>query len=225
MSAARQIRFGWQSIVFMLVATISVSYGQSPPIDRTPTSVIEAMQQLNNIDRGPTRSKQPQPTEFVGEIPSNAPVTLESCRAAAEYSSRTDGDALVVMINGTLAYERYEPGWSRWKEHRLANASESFAGIVSLMAVQDGLLTLDEPVCQTILEWANDPKLSKVTIRQLLNLTSGTETGKSGIAVTYKEAVQATSKHAPGSTFEYGENPFQVFGDLIPDYSPRPIAF
>ena len=32
-------------------------------------------------------------------------------------------------------------------------------------AAQDGLLTFDEPVSQTIQEWRNDPERSAITIR------------------------------------------------------------
>lgn len=92
---------------------------------------------------------------------------------AADYSAKHVGDAVLVMQNGTVLFERYEEGASASKPHMLASGTKSFTGVVAMFAVQDGLLDLDEKVADTITEWKEDPAKSKITIRHLLSLSSG----------------------------------------------------
>ena len=54
-----------------------------------------------------------------------------------------------------------------------SSANKSFSGIAALAAVHDGLFRLDDPVSDTITEWRNDPRKSRITIRQLLSQTRG----------------------------------------------------
>jgi len=211
--------FAWILIVncsvSILLLVSSVTCGQDPQIERLPTNLSEALLRLQMLDTGPTRQKQLEPVEFFAELPKNPLVSIESCRAAAEYSAKMDGRALVVLINDQPGYERYEPSWPRFKSHRLGNASECFVGVVAAKAVQDGLFNFDDPVSDTITEWADDSKKAVVTIRQLLTMTSGIEPGEVGYVATYKTAIQATLQNDPGKSFGYGANAFQIFGELI----------
>jgi len=52
---------------------------------------------------------------------------------------------------------------------------KSFWGLVAYATATDGLLDLDEKVTDTITEWKSDPGKNGITIRQLMNLTSGVE--------------------------------------------------
>ncbi len=215
MSATRFKLFAWMCSVLIFNANAEVAFGQDLSIQPLPTNLTEALQQLQTLDRGPTRQRLLGPAEFGDEFPDNPLVSLQSCRAAADYAAKMDGRALVVIIDNKPGYERYEASWPRWKEHQLGNASECFAGVVAALAVQDGLLEFDEPVAKTITEWADDSKRSEITIRQLLTLTSGIEPGDADFTSTYKKAIQAKSINDPGSTFTYGSHAFQVFGELI----------
>jgi CubicO group peptidase (beta-lactamase class C family) len=86
---------------------------------------------------------------------------------------------------------------------------------MAVAAQEDGLLKLDEKVCETITEWKSDPLKSKITIRQLLTLTSGLDVNRSQIPPAYSEAIKFPAKHEPGTFFEYGPVPFQVFGEVM----------
>lgn len=92
---------------------------------------------------------------------------------AADYSTQRSGRAVLVLHRGELAYERYDNGWSALRPHMLASGTKSFSGVIAMMAVQDGLMSLDEPACETLTEWKEDPRKSKITIRHLLTLSSG----------------------------------------------------
>jgi CubicO group peptidase (beta-lactamase class C family) len=84
-------------------------------------------------------------------------------------------------------------------------------------AVEDGLLTLDEKVVDTITEWKDDPRKSQVTIRHLLSLTSGIVPGSTREASpSYARSVAiAGAKFWPGQRFQYGPIPYQIFGELM----------
>jgi CubicO group peptidase (beta-lactamase class C family) len=81
-----------------------------------------------------------------------------------------------------LLFERYDNGWSRNLPHPLASGSKSFVGVLAMMAVEDGLLSLDEKAADTLTEWKDDPRKSRITVRQLLNLSSGLSPGTAEFA-------------------------------------------
>lgn len=133
---------------------------------------------------------------------------------AAAYSRDRGGFAMAVMVNGKVAFEEYAPGRSPEQGSELASATKSFAGLVAIAAVEDGLLTLDEKVSDTITEWKEDERRD-ITIRRLLHLDSGIPGGEAGMVPRYAQAIQVKSVSKPGQRFSYGPNPYQVFGMLM----------
>ena len=112
--------------------------------------------------------------------------------------------------------ERYADGYSRDRSHALYSGTKSFWGVTAVAAQEDGLLSLDEPVAQTIHEWRGDPGKSRVTVRELLQLTSGFGFGGLGSAVpAFEKAIATALKNEPGRVFTYGGIPLQVFGALL----------
>ncbi len=137
-------------------------------------------------------------------------------QSAADYLRACNGHALLVYRDGRLVFEDYLNGHTRGEPHRLASGTKSFVGVLAVMAVEDGLLKLDEKVVDTLTEWKDDVRKSQVTIRQLLTLTSGIAGGEVGDVPGYKEAVRlAEAKFPPGEKFQYGPVPFQCFGELL----------
>ena len=145
------------------------------------------------------------------------PFTAESLRAAADYLKERNGHAMLVYHRDKLVFEEYFNGWSADQPHRLASGTKSFSGAMLAAAVEDGLLTLDEKVVDTITEWKDDPRKSQVTIRHLLSLTSGIVPGSTREASpSYARSVAiAGAKFWPGQRFQYGPIPYQIFGELI----------
>jgi CubicO group peptidase (beta-lactamase class C family) len=77
------------------------------------------------------------------------------------------------------------------------------------------LLSLDERVGDTFEAWRTGFR-GEVTLRMLLQLTSGIGFGGLGNAVpTYDKALAVEPKNEPGSTFTYGGIPLQVFGAVF----------
>jgi CubicO group peptidase (beta-lactamase class C family) len=135
---------------------------------------------------------------------------------AIAYAERHALHALTVARGKTILCERYGEGYDRDKPHALYSGSKSFWGVLALAAQEDGLLALDEPVCDTLFEWRSDAAKAAVTIRQLLQLTAGFAFGGLGNAVpTYDAAIALPLRDAPGTRFTYGGVPLQVFGALL----------
>jgi CubicO group peptidase (beta-lactamase class C family) len=136
--------------------------------------------------------------------------------AALAYAERNDVHALLVVRGGSLICARYGAGSTSAKPHALYSGTKSFWGVLAAAASDDGLLTLDEPVAATIGEWRDDDRKARVTLRQLLNLTSGFGFGGLGSAVPpYPKALALELRNEPGTTFTYGGIPLQVFGAVL----------
>lgn len=136
-------------------------------------------------------------------------------KAAAEYSKTHTGQALVIYKGDKLVFEEYFNDYKADRPHMLFSGTKSFAGIVAACAVEDGLLTWDELVADTITEWKDDSKKNKITIRHLLSLTSGLDVGEMLKMPTYAEAIKSKALHDPGTKFEYGSVPYQCFGEVM----------
>jgi CubicO group peptidase (beta-lactamase class C family) len=141
-------------------------------------------------------------------------VTLDNCKKAADYSAKASGMSMLVIENGKVIFEDYPNGHKASEPHELASGTKSFTGLCALAASEDGILTLDEKVSDTITEWKGDSKRENITIRELLSLISGI-TSATGMAPPYAQALQAEITAKPGEKFQYGPAPFQVFGELM----------
>lgn len=146
--------------------------------------------------------------------------------AAYEYAERHALHALFVARAGSLVHARYGDGYTGSKPHALYSGTKSFWGVLAVAAEEDGLLSLDEAVADTIPEWRAEAWKARVTLRQLLSLTSGFGFGGLGSAVpTYDKALAMDLKSEPGTTFTYGGIPLQVFGAvLLRKLAPRGLT-
>ncbi len=145
---------------------------------------------------------------------SNFQLTEHNCRLAADYSAVNKGVSMLVMVDGKIIFEDYPNGSDPSKAFELASGTKSFSGIAAIAAQEDRLLNLDEKVADTIEEWRSDPVRSKITIRQLLNLVSGVK-GTVGRCPPYQQGLNAPITAEPGKLFQYGAEPFQIFGELM----------
>lgn len=141
--------------------------------------------------------------------------TKSQIDAAAEYHRSHGGFALIMLHEGKVIHEEYAEGRDADQAGQLASGTKSFAGVVAVAAQEDGLLRLDEKVCETITEWKDDPRKSQITIRQLLSLSSGLVGGPTGSPQSYAASIADDTFADPGEQFRYGPNPFQVFGELM----------
>lgn len=133
---------------------------------------------------------------------------LENTRQYALEENR--GRALIVWHKGEVIYEEYGENFDGRQLHPIWSGSKSFAGILAALAVKNGLFTFDTTLGELIPEWDPQSERGKITIRQLLNLTSGIETTGIGNTQTAEEWLAADMAYERGTTFTYGPTPFYV---------------
>lgn len=147
---------------------------------------------------------------------SNNGKTAGPFERAAEYSKSTRGLSVLILKDDKVVFEEYQNGHRAETAHMLASGTKSFSGVMLAAAIEDKLISgFDEKVSDTISEWKTDKRLAAVTLRQLLTLSSGIDAGKSGRPPAYTEAIKYKSRFEPGTTFQYGPVPFQVFGEVL----------
>lgn len=165
------------------------------------------------------------------------------CAAAADYSAKFSGRVVLVMIDGKVVFDRADNGWSVDRPHPLASGTKSFVGVTAMKAVEDKLLTLDELASDTITEWKTDPQKKRISVRQLITMSSGLDPsdallgGRGGSRLLgegaalrqrrlggddrpvaknhFAEAVNAPMEHEPGEKFHYGPSHLFAFGELL----------
>ena len=146
-------------------------------------------------------------------------VDASGLRAAAEYSATNRGTVLLVQERGKTVLAEAANGGSLAKAGKIYSGTKMFWILAALAAAQDGLLTLDERVGETISEWDDGTARSRVTIRQLLNFTSGIEPNFAlhgdGIADRNALAISTRFGTAPGGSFIYGPAALQVFHEVL----------
>jgi len=123
------------------------------------------------------------------------------------------------MQNGRTIFEHYANGGSAGGRWPIFSGTKSFWGIAALAALHDGLFKLDDPVSDTITEWKNDPRKSRITIRQLLNQTDGIEGASRLQRPTIRDrnamAIRLPTLAEPGAAFIYGPSHLQIFSELL----------
>lgn len=144
----------------------------------------------------------------------------EMLSLAKEYNRKEGGQSFLVMHQGKIIGEDYPNGGSKDKSLALASGTKSFNGIVALAAIEDGIITLNEKVCDSLTEWKKDPLKSQITYQQLLTLTSGLEPGTHANTYkdTWKNVIKAPMKGKPGEQFQYGPNHLNTFGEALQRY-------
>jgi CubicO group peptidase (beta-lactamase class C family) len=149
----------------------------------------------------------------------SADLSAADCARAARYSEGKRGVSMLVVQNGRTICEHYTNGGSAGGRWPIFSGTKSFWGIAALAAVGDGLFKLDDPVSDTITEWKNDPRKSRITIRQLLNQTDGIESASRLQRASLRDrnamALRLPLVAEPGSIFIYGPSHLQIFSELL----------
>ncbi len=105
--------------------------------------------------------------------PQAAGIDPAALAAAADYAGARKSDALIVVKDGAIVYERYWNGvgpTSRMKAHSF---TKTLTGMLIGAAIADGKIkSVDQPAADFITEWRGDER-AKITIRDLLQMSSG----------------------------------------------------
>jgi len=99
-------------------------------------------------------------------------------------------DAVVIIKNGYLVYEKYAGGFDREKMHITWSDSKSFTNAIYGIAMKEGRLKLDEPA------WKYYPSLNRgkhrnITVDHLMRMSSGLYSNETYEASPVKSTVNA----------------------------------
>jgi CubicO group peptidase (beta-lactamase class C family) len=150
----------------------------------------------------------------------SAQLSSDSIKAARAYSGKHSGAGMIVEEGGEIRFEDYYNGHSKNEPLHIYSGTKSFFGVLAVLAEEEGILKLDELVAETIPEWREDPRKKLITIRELLNFTSGLETGFEQIygrttADKLTLGVGLKAAREKGATFVYGPGHLQVFCEVL----------
>jgi CubicO group peptidase (beta-lactamase class C family) len=139
--------------------------------------------------------------------------------AAEAYSVKMGGMAFLVKVDGKIIRETYSNGGDKNIPQKIYSGTKAFWSLTALVAAEEGLLKLDEPVAQTIPEWADDKTKSKIVIRDLLNFTSGLsplpELHENDYPNRTTAALKARSLAQPGRKRTARPASLQVFHEVL----------
>ena len=156
----------------------------------------------------------------VADVPA-AGLDPAAVRRAAEYSADHRGTSFLAIQSGRTLLEEYPGRASADTPQRIYSGTKAFWNLAALAAEEDGILKLDERVADTIASWRQDPRKSQVTIRQLLDFSSGLAPGFSMQVNDYgnrdKAALRLPMVAEPGKAFIYGPGALQVFHQVLKD--------
>jgi len=82
--------------------------------------------------------------------------------------------SFLVVRNDRIVYEWYTKGRAASDKHGTASLAKAVVGgMVLAVALNDGCVRLDDPVSKFATHWGNDPRKSRINVRQLGSHTSG----------------------------------------------------
>jgi CubicO group peptidase (beta-lactamase class C family) len=148
-----------------------------------------------------------------------AKLTPQALRDAADYSATRRGCSMLVVQHGQTLLEEYPNGGDARLSHQIYSGTKAFFTLAALLAAQEGMIVLDDPVANTITEWRGDARKSKITVRELMNFSDGLDPGfhLHSDKVTDRNAVALrTPVVAPrGAAFTYGPSHGQVLCEVL----------
>jgi CubicO group peptidase (beta-lactamase class C family) len=145
--------------------------------------------------------------------------TADRIRLAARYSAANRGKSFLVLQRGRVLREEYPNGFAANGAHKIYSGTKSFWCLAALAAEEEGILRLKDRAAGTIAEWQGDRLKSRITIRQLLDFSSGLdpffELHEDGIRDRDRLAVHRPLAAEPGEAFIYGPCSLQVFHEIM----------
>jgi CubicO group peptidase (beta-lactamase class C family) len=140
--------------------------------------------------------------------------------SAEAYSRKCGGQALIVQQGGYMLHESYANGADPGHEFLVMSITKNLAALAILSARGEGLLSLDEPASRTLTEWKGQAGKAAITIRELLQQTSGLATGYEtiyarGVRDKNKIAVALPLVTEPGTRFAYAPGNYELLEEIL----------
>jgi CubicO group peptidase (beta-lactamase class C family) len=95
-------------------------------------------------------------------------------RDLEEFLGSTGTTAFILIQDGAILYERYFNGDARSSIQTSFSVAKSYLSALVGMAIEDGVLALDDPITKHIPELLDrDPRFARITVEHLISMASG----------------------------------------------------
>ncbi len=133
--------------------------------------------------------------------------------AAARYSADRGGVSFLVVRHGIVLGEDYPSGARPDERWPIGAGTRLFLPLLAASLVEDGVLNLDDPVVLTLPEWSSHPVKITISMRSLLNGTSGIAFGARDQR-DLATALALDPVEAPGLRFSSDEAACILFAEI-----------
>jgi len=135
-------------------------------------------------------------------------------------------DSIIIYKDGTIPFEKYFDPYNESFTHNLKSTSKGVISALVGIAVREGYIqNLDESVLSYFPEYkVSDPKISEITIRDLLTMSSGLKWNENGLNSMYTffvskrivpRVLNLPVVTEPGSTFNYNTGLTHLLSAII----------
>lgn len=135
-------------------------------------------------------------------------------------------DSIIIYKNGTIPFETYFEPYSKDFTHNLKSTSKGVISALVGIAIREGYIeSLDESVITYFPEYKfRDPRVSEITIRDLLTMSSGLKWNENGLNSMYTffvskrivpRVLNLPVETEPGSTFNYNTGLTHLLSAII----------
>lgn len=223
MKVLRIVGKGLLGLLALLLVVVLFYYSRDPAVMRRMVSGPGMGVVTETYKNSPQEAVPGIEREDIATGPPDG-IAAEALAAAEAYGTETNSVALLVYHRGALRYEKYWPGFDRQSITDPFSAHKTVMGLLVGAAIADGYIgSIDEPASKYLTEWANDDRRA-ITIRQLLQMSSGLETPRfgtwTGLSVTLGSHLEKTVLSlpivaSPGTDFQYSNASSQLVGIIL----------
>lgn len=159
---------------------------------------------------------------------------LSGCGAIGNISGRNNQSTTLKISASTKKQllSANAAGYGIWQHNQIIDSvnlgreigslslTKSIAALAVTRAVGEGWLTLDTPLTDIIPEWRRDSGKSRVTVRMLVNQTSGFAPSpgplyRKNLSDKGNTAISLPLIDAPGTRFRYGPASWEIIGEIL----------
>ncbi len=188
---------------------------------------------IKDYKKFPSRSLQNDSVKFVfqtaknGKVPKTISPDTKNNAAFENYIESNNSVAFIIIKNDSIQYEKYFRGYDQTNIVPSFSMAKSVTSILIGCAIDDGYIkSVDEPITNYLPELKKNG-LEKVTIKHLLQMTSGIKFNESyvnpfGDAASFyygrdlrKLIKRMKLKSEPGKQFEYISGNTQLLGAIL----------
>lgn len=141
-------------------------------------------------------------------------------KTVRQFLDSINNDAILVMLDGSIIYERYRRG-ARHTAHSLTTMSSAFVGLLATMSINGGKLDIDKTVESYLDDFANTP-YGSVRIGDIMNMrvpvehTADLYSPLEQHPTSIREALKSTKiAGEPGLHFQYEDTNVEIIGLIL----------